>query len=620
MARATVTAASQRLNRRARGLSPTLELTRNRGPLRDLQARCWAAYRCVPEVRYVIDYVASLASKAALRVEQRDPPTNRWAPQPGPAQDLLGSFLDSAGGSDVLLAALAIPLKVSGEAYLIQTSPGTVEVFSDQEIRWDATESYTYRDPTGVDRRDPWPLANMVRVWRPDPQSRSRPFSELMSLLDLIDMLMLLDADIRATIRSRLQTSGILIIADEASFDAATPDGDAPAADAPVGDELTLTLSEAFSANLRAPGEASAVAPLIMRMALDLIEKGVRYIPWERPFDERSAQLRNEVLARIVRGLDAPPEIVTGLGSTTQWASAAVEESMQGAHVDPLVRLIADTINREVVGPAVLLAGDDPAYWRVGFSLAALNTAKVADVFQAHAAGVISDAALRLRIGFTDTDAPTDKEIAERMIRSKGPLSTDQTAKGIDTYFDPALDLPAEAPGGGGSPVPQPLGAPNRETRFLPQPRTSPPAPGDTDRHDARGLQEYSRRELMAAIGGATEMGVRRFIDRAEARLKNRARARKLNATETRLAQGREVLTACGISAEELLKGDPVIRMDQARAWAEPLGADPHEMWTVANDACREAALRHLHDPDPPSAPICVEALCAAVTKEPADV
>ena len=429
------------------------------------QAEAWEYYDAIGEIKYAFNLIASVVSRIRLYAAVVENPaetpvsarnSSKIDPRLAMAAERALARLSSAyGGQPGMLRDAALNLCVSGECYLVQLPakpgsgvPESWDIRSIDEVTIDNRGKYILvprREMIGNDavRRGAVPLGNNAfvgRIWRAHPRFTDEADSSLRGLLDLCAELLLLNRTFRATARSRLN-AGALYLPDGLSV-AAGPDPNYPTNDSEYDldsgftpeeaqDEFEDQLIDAMTTPIRDEDSASAVVPLIIRGPAELGDK-IKQFKFERSFDPALAQRADRVLERIMQGLDVPKDVVTGLANVKYSNALQIDESLYKAHIEPLMLLIADALTVVYFRPYLLANGfseadvDRLCIWYDPSQVATRND-RAADADSGFDRMAISFDTWRRAHGFSETDAPTAKEIALRMLMEKGVITPELT-------------------------------------------------------------------------------------------------------------------------------------------------------------------------------------------------
>jgi hypothetical protein len=277
------------------------------------------------------------------------------------------------------------------------------------------------------------------RIWKAHPRYSEEADSSLRGLLDLCAELLLLNRTFRATARSRLN-AGALYLPDGLSVAASTDpnypfEGDLETAEGvtpeEAADEFEDQLIDAMTTPIRDEESASAVVPLIIRGPAELGDK-IKQFKFERSFDAALVQRADRVLERILQGLDVPKDVVTGLANVKYSNALQIDEALYKAHIEPLMLIICDAITVVYLRPYLLANGFNPAevervcVWFDPSQVATRND-RASDADSGYDRMAVSMDTWRRTHGFTEADAPDQREIALRLLIEKGAITPDLT-------------------------------------------------------------------------------------------------------------------------------------------------------------------------------------------------
>lgn len=428
------------------------------------QIEAWEYYDAIGEIKYAFNLVASVISRIRLYPAVIDNPSE--APKPvqnvssvdpalGLAAERAIQRLDSAyGGQAGLLRDAALNLSVTGECYLVQMParpgsgiPESWDIKSTDEVVAASNKAGSY---TVLSRREQmggsqggkggYELPNKAfigRIWRAHPRFSDEADSSLRGMLDLCAELLLLNRTFRATARSRLN-AGALYLPDGLSV-AASGDPDLldddmlnPGAVASEAeDEFEDQLIDAMTTPIRDEDSASAVVPLIIRGPAELGDK-IKQFKFERSFDPALAERADRVLERILQGIDIPKDVVTGLANVKYSNALQIDEALYKAHIEPLMLLIVDALTVVYFRPYLIANGYSPSdvdrmvIWYDPSAVSTRND-RAEDADMGYDRHVISGEAWRRAHGFSNADAPTDAELAVRLLVEKGQITPELT-------------------------------------------------------------------------------------------------------------------------------------------------------------------------------------------------
>jgi len=438
-----MTAAGQRID-----LSRPTPVTNRRTEWQD---DAWAYRDSVPELQFVASFVRS--SLGRLRVFPAERRPRGVAPQPldrppgarstegddkvevdtdirpGTREAALAACarlnLDQHGST--LLARLGENLEFAGEAYLLGEDGDEGEQWSIKSVSEVQIGHETVRlvDPgTNAGGRDLVPGRHeLLRLWNPHPRHELWPDSPIAALLKTCRAMNTLSDRGYAHDRSRISKGKVLYLPDELSLQRAgnapvSADTDGVAEDAdPFMDELT----EYMVTPIMDPSDPSAVVPLIIRgpaMTTDgttLMKDAIGTVDLHNDDPKELDTRRDNLVAILARGIDLPPEVLTGIGDTNHWNGAVISAETVKSHIEPRAERMCDALTVAYLWPALKAMGipreerEKVCLWFDPSELMQ-DPDRAQSAKDAHEAGTISDAALRASLGFTEEDAPTDRE------------------------------------------------------------------------------------------------------------------------------------------------------------------------------------------------------------------
>jgi hypothetical protein len=527
-----LTAAAMPIGRK--GLSATL-LQRTMSTSGTWQTGAWGYFDEVPEIHMVHEFLGNAVGRMRLFPQFQANPTD--PPIPLDPEDtalqsdvrkaaaVAAATLDrldsSMGGIQGLQASLGLNAALVGEVFLwghLDREAATGESFeaiSTREVTVQGEEITVTTDGSTAGTRVDQGSETFIRIWRRHPAYRLRADSAMRSLATTCDELLLLTRSIRAVATSRLAGAGFLKVPDELSFVSPSIDGGEAPEDG-ADDPLLETLLINMTTPIADPDSAAAVVPMMVKGPAEALKEFMHQLI-ERPFDQLAIQLREEAVQRLARGLDIPPEVLTGLSDSNHWSAWQIEEQTFKSHIEPLVQMVIDGITTGFLQP-VLQAANIPQWNRVtvGYDPSDLvghpNDFPNATVM--HEAFAVSDAFLRSKGGAGDEDAPDEDEIARRIAqRGAIPPEVETVLLRLSDIL-PKLEEIIPAPGGegapqggGGAPSELPAGPENVT-------RGPPPNPEEPQPEDRAGRPG---REGVAAAGGRrSDLGERlAALDRA---------------------------------------------------------------------------------------------------------
>jgi hypothetical protein len=406
------------------------------------QAEAWAMYDEVGELRYVANAIAGRCGQVELYLtldgERVDPDDE--------AADPLSLITQQ------VMERMALNLFVGGAGYLVGIPKGvkTVEeqrssaregggpaaispegepqtgsewlVCSVQELRREGTG----RDRKVTVRGEQYREEDVYieRVWDPHPARWEEADSPVLSALPVLREIVGLTQHTGAQIDSRLAGAGVYWIPNTILQSAKVPEteeGQTTFSDNPVLNAIMT----AMLTPMQDRSSAASVVPLLMGAPGDAIGQ-IRFDSFSTPFDENTKDLLEAAIRRLAQNLDAPPELLLGMGGSNHWAAWLVRDEVVTIHVAPRAELFCDALTtgwyrpirkqldeaRKAADPAYVPV--DPERYEVHADVSGLvqRPNRLGDAQALHAVRAIGDKALREAGGFEDGDAPTSREIA----------------------------------------------------------------------------------------------------------------------------------------------------------------------------------------------------------------
>lgn len=428
------------------------------------QEDAWEYYDLVGEVKQAATLLANVASRIRLYpsyiVDKDAVPSiiddvkdipDSVKEQANAAMMLLAT---GNGGISGLIRDAAINLFVAGECFLIREPS---KLSTGEPEKWQIRSTSEFVKTTYTDKNSGKKITKMAiketknaregsedyinlpssafvgRIWRPHARFSKDPESSLLGVLELLDELLLIDKSSRGVVRSRLN-NGIFVIADEigavSQSDGEVIEEDGEIAD--LSDSISEDIEEDLMAALTEPikneGSAASVAPVFFRVPAQYIETGLRHISFERTYDPAIAARYEKVIERIMTALDLPKDVMAGFANIKYSNALVVEESLYKAHVEPLILMIVDALTVIFLRPILRGLGvteDIVARTAIWYDPSGITAKpdKASAANTGYTQQTISGAAWRRENGFSETDAPTQLELAQRMAVTKGLLS-----------------------------------------------------------------------------------------------------------------------------------------------------------------------------------------------------
>lgn len=404
---------------------------------------------------------------------------------------------------------------------------------------------------------DPDGPEEMLRLWVPHPRWGNLADSPMRALQDVCEDIVLHGREMRAVARSRIAANGVFKIPRGLALLLATREDSIGADD----EGFMAEFAAALTAPIHNEGHPGAVAPAAVIGDLEDLE-GFTHIRIDRESSEEIIEKVEQGLARLARGLDIPPEIITGMGDANHWTAWQIDASTYRYHIDPSVRIIADSLTEAFLRPALLARGFTLAdvrqvmVWRDAGVLTE-NPNRGQDAKDAFDRGSIGFKALNNALGFTESDMPDDDELI-RMIAVKTGVDTNTSAMLLRAALGtvvPELPPPATAP--------RVIEAQRADKPNTSQPGDTPPDNGDaTPNTQPPGMTAAARALVETLLADAEpQWTIHDEMSRALMDIDRGLMDRLLVAAEEALERG---LEKAGARVRSKANGNPTIRASLA--------------------------------------------------------
>ena len=452
----SLVAAAQRITKARVNERTQVGRGRSASPARDTawQADAWDMYDLVTELQFLVNVLARRTAQARVFIGALDPADPTADPtivdDPG-IQRILTALADSPKQLRRLFERLSQGLRVAGEGWLVgvpsalmpmslmtttsldprrlDTPRGrgsSIDGATDlDDLEWRALSSEEVSFPEagkvtlllgggpGEDVTVDVDSVILIRVHQPHPRLSWEPDCPVRSMLPVLRTLVGLDMRSAAQIDSRLAGAGMLLVphsAQQALVQAAAQAaGVDPGAVDP--DQFTQALMLAMLEPIRDRSKASALVPIVATVPDESVEK-FDYMDFAKPLDEDAPVMTDQAIRRVALGMDAPPEILTGVSGMNHWGAwlSSIETVMQ--HVAPNVELICDALTTQYLWPVLISslgmseaeAKRHVVWYEVEHLIVRPNRA--GEAIELFDRGVIGAAAVRRAAGFEESDAP----------------------------------------------------------------------------------------------------------------------------------------------------------------------------------------------------------------------
>jgi hypothetical protein len=246
------------------------------------------------------------------------------------------------------------------------------------------------------------------RMWTPHPRRSGEADSPMRSVLKIAEELIALTDAVRSTAVSRT-VAGLLLMPTEMAPLPATAEGD----EDPVNDPFVNEMLEHLESQIEDVGSAAASAPWVIWGAYELLDRIRRVDLHDPQTDYMERDLRKEAVERMSRGLDFPPEVLTGLSASNHWAAKQIMDDMWRSHGGGVADQFVGDVNDAYLRPAMREAQYEG--WEdlvIGYdeSRVVVPPDQSADADTAYDRGQISGDGYRRLKNIPDTYAPSEEE------------------------------------------------------------------------------------------------------------------------------------------------------------------------------------------------------------------
>ncbi|QGF20251.1 portal protein [Gordonia phage Sixama] len=474
----------------------------------DWQNDAWAYYDAIAEISYGFDLVAAVMSRIRLypafnidsdgvpistvnylrrkidqsKGEQEKDIAGELTLPPAITEevidyleDLVAELFSGQGGQSSLLRSYALNMCVAGECYLINHKNkwairSTDEVVATGDDRFllrrlraggtAGTTTAAGGQPGDVELPKG---AYVGRIWREHPRYSLEPTSSMLSLREMCDELLTLQRMIRVVARSRMN-AGILYVPDGLVVSGSSINEETES-DEEALDEIISDIYDTVTAPIEDETNAATVFPTIVTGPKDA-SQAMRLISLARESDQFLVERCDRTLERILQGLDMPKDVVSGMANVKYSNAIQIDESLYKGHIEPLALMLVDALTTMYIHPALKkqfkLTQRELDFLRIWYDPSEVVTKSdpATSANTGYDNFAISAAAWRNSHGFSDTDAPSEHELAQRYLFLKGAPQPEQLSVLMKEAF-PTITDKQRAANIANSPVPMPESAQN---------------------------------------------------------------------------------------------------------------------------------------------------------------
>lgn len=414
---------------------------------REWQTEAWRLYDITGPLRFVVNSIAKTAAKAPLYVGERGDDGLVHEPTDDPQMAALATGPLGAGDDRAeAVRLICVNLQVAGEAYVVAEGVDAALAEAEHPLaphplpledadRWYvvSTEQISRSGDDIVIRRPGefgggrfTPVKGkdvLLRMWTPHPADIDEPDSPVRSAIPDLRELEALRKREFAELDSRLAGAGILAVPQDMDFPRGDADGGENGEGAEGGlDGFLEQVGEAMSTSMADRASAQAMVPIGLTGPGEALEQ-IRHITFWSELSEQILPMKESALKMLAMSLDAPVEMMQGMGQTNHWSAWLLDEQTIATHIEPLLAEIASSLTQGWLAVAAARLGRDPDQWAYKFETAALQVRgdKLTTALELHERKLISDAALRQVASYSETVVPSAEErlrrVAEDAIR-----------------------------------------------------------------------------------------------------------------------------------------------------------------------------------------------------------
>lgn len=444
-------------------------------PYRAWQKDAWVGYDRIGEVHYGFNLVANIFSRvrvfgAVITSSDEAPVTLAQAREDSTISSELARRVEVVM-ADLIAAdftsqarTFAINMSVAGECLLLELppssegtmvdtgEPGKWVIRSTNEIvveadrirmvpRSDLASTADRKYILAERRGGQWtPALNIGRIWRRHPSYGEEPDSSMRSISDSVEELLLTSRLTRNATRARLNAGmvfvpdGITVVNSASALEEQAVDLDGnPVVEAAVDDSgaFLSDLMDAMITPIDDETAASSVVPMVVTGPGEMGSQ-IKHLTFERKSDAWLTERADRALERILQGIDVPKEVVTGLADVKYTNAVQIDENLYKANIEPLALVFADALTDIYLRPTLLSQGvseADAARVCVWYDPSAIVTRpdQSSDATDGFDRFLLSGEAWRRVHGFTESDAPDEKELAVQLLLAKAQLPEDVT-------------------------------------------------------------------------------------------------------------------------------------------------------------------------------------------------
>lgn len=402
----------------------------------DWQPSAYSLSSQIGEVGYLLNLKANTAAKCRLQPQRRVRGTDDWEDTDDPrALRVMRAFVGPNGDTSELLRRGVLHYEIAGEAYLIGT-PLKDERERAAGLAWEMLSPLEIKVEKGKAKRTPGGMGGggavdvpvdgyYARMLHQDAAYSARADSVIRRMLPIMEEVLVLTQVVDAVAKSRL-IAGLLFMPSDISFgndDESDEDYD----DSESGDPFEAELEEYIRRAIEDRASANSLVPGLLR-APGLTDGTptknlIGLIDLAKGLDTLYQELRSESLERLIAGLDAPPEMVTGKGGLNHWTGYNIDAEFLTKHVTPPGEFVTGFFTTSYFRPMLKvfenMVPEEAEEFRLRFDTSPVTARADAGTTTREAWDrvIAGDTAYARSIGLDAADMPTEEERKRRMLQ-----------------------------------------------------------------------------------------------------------------------------------------------------------------------------------------------------------
>jgi len=382
----------------------------------------WDWYKKLPEVHYPANFVGYALSMCNYYIaEKPDPRVEKYTPVKRPSEAAYIDLLEGVTGDvNEMARRYGVNRSITAEAFLVgEDGPmDTInwELLSNRELLMqDDKASRVYGIGVNPKMYEPG-KAFIRRFWKPHSEFVYLADGPLEPLDTACEELHLLTESVKARVKSRLASNGILFVPQSLQLPMAFggAKGTTNTGAGGPNDPFINSLIRLWTTAIINPGVAAGALPTILRGPDEAGER-IKHIVMDPSIVEVEISLRAELVQRIARGMDLPPEIVLGMADTNHWSSWSIMDSAFKNHIAPIAREWVKGLTRVWLRPLLVALGvpvERAMKLHVAYDASALlsSSDEASEGRELLDRGVISEKHVREVGGIPDSAVPDEQE------------------------------------------------------------------------------------------------------------------------------------------------------------------------------------------------------------------